>query len=200
MKVVINRNYKNMSFGKNNILINCPTINSYNNKHRKTLGGIESLVLSLADELSKRKFNITLSSSCKKTFIKNDISYVPIDKIKKNPQKFIFNSIISTNDATIFNDFKENQNKIIWLHNKLQIEKSIRKKQFFSIIKNNFNIVYVSDYLKDLISFSEQKYSGMLANLQSQGDTKALEKITVLQRDIKEWVVKYNISFKIINI
>ena len=109
MKVVINRNYKNMSFGKNNILINCPTINSYNNKHRKTLGGIESLVLSLADELSKRKFNITLSSSCKKTFIKNDISYVPIDKIKKNPQKIIFNSIISTNDATIFNDFKENQ-------------------------------------------------------------------------------------------
>ena len=152
MKVVINRNYKNMSFGKNNILINCPTINSYNNKHRKTLGGIESLVLSLADELSKRKFNITLSSSCKKTFIKNDISYVPIDKIKKNPQKFIFNSIISTNDATIFNDFKENQNKIIWLHNKLQIEKSIRKKQFYSIIRNNLKAVFVSNYLNKLTS------------------------------------------------
>ena len=152
MTVMINKK-KNRTFNKKNILINCPTINSFNNKHSKTLGGIESLALSLADELSKRKFNITFSSSYKKSFVKNNISYVHVNKIKEKPKSFIFNSIISTNDATIFNNFKENQNKIFWLHNKLQIEKSIRKKQFYSIIRNNFNIVYVSDYHRNLTSF-----------------------------------------------
>jgi glycosyltransferase involved in cell wall biosynthesis len=141
-----------MSFNKINILINCPSIHFINNKKKETLGGIESLVLALADELSKRKFNITLSSSCKKTFVKNDIIYVPIDKIKKNPKKYIFNSIISSNDATIFNSYKENKNKIFWLHNKLQIEKSIRKKQFYSIIKNNLKAVFVSNYLNKFTS------------------------------------------------
>ena len=56
-------------------------------------------------------------------------------KIKRNPKNYDFSSIISANDATIFDSFKENKNKIFWLHNNLQIEKSIRKKQFYSIIK-----------------------------------------------------------------
>ena len=67
---------------------------------------------------------------------------------------------------------------------------------------NGDNIASLADgmTLDDLIAYSEQKYSNMLANLKAQGDTKALEKITLLQTDIKGFITRHNISFKIINI
>ena len=141
-----------MSLKKKNILINCPSLLKIDSKKSETLGGIESLVLALGSELSKRKFNITISSIKKKTFIKNRILYLPINKIKKNAKNYDFDSIISTNDSSIFNYYKGNINKILWLHNKLQIEKSIRKKQLYSIIKNKPNAVFVSHYLNKLTS------------------------------------------------
>jgi len=142
-----------MTLKKKKILINCPSIINIDNNENPSLGGIESLCLTLANELSKRKFQVTFSSFFKKKNQKNKILYVSINKIKKNYKNYNFDSIISANDATIFDFYKENKNKIYWLHNKLQIEKSIRKKQFFSIIKNNFNVVFVSHYLKNLTSF-----------------------------------------------
>ena len=36
----------------------------------------------------------------------------------------------------------------MWLHNQLQIEKSLRKKQLWPIIKYKPHVVFVSDYLK----------------------------------------------------
>jgi len=140
-----------MSLKKKKILINCPSIVDV--KKIDTLGGVESLCIALAHELSKRKFEITIASIFKKRIQKNKISYIPINEIKKNFKNYNFDSIISANDASIFNFYKENRRKIYWLHNKLQIEKSIRKKQFFPIIINNFNVVFVSDYLKNLKSF-----------------------------------------------
>jgi len=136
-----------------NILINCPSILNINNKKNKVLGGVESLTLALAQELSKRKYNITLSSICKKSIKKNNILHVPINSIKKNPKNYNFDSIISTNDASIFNYYSKNKKKIFWLHNKLQIEKSFRKKQFYPIIKNNLYAVFVSNYLNKFTSF-----------------------------------------------
>ena len=141
-----------MSLKKKKILINCPSIINVDNK-KNPLGGIESLCIALADEFSKRKFQITFSSFFKKKVKKNKILYVPINQIKKNSKNYNFDSIISANDASIFDFYKNNKKKIYWLHNKLQIEKSIRKKQFFSIIKNNFHVVFVSHYLKNLTSF-----------------------------------------------
>tara|TARA_B100000767_G_scaffold259969_1_gene270183 strand:- start:336 stop:1046 length:711 start_codon:yes stop_codon:yes gene_type:complete len=38
------------------------------------------------------------------------------------------------------------------MHNPLQIEKSIRKKQFFSILKNKPTVIFVSDYLNNITS------------------------------------------------
>ena len=136
-----------------NILINCPSLVDINEKKKSSLGGVESLVLTLANELSKKNYNITISSIYKKKIRKNNILYVPIKEIKRNPKNYDFSSIISANDATIFDSFKENKNKIFWLHNNLQIEKSIRKKQFYSIIKNNPKAVFVSKYLNKLTSY-----------------------------------------------
>lgn len=54
--------------------------------------------------------------------------------------------------------------------------------------------------LEDLIANSEALYADLLSSLQLQGTTRALEKVSRLEKETKEWVVKYNISFKIINI
>ena len=49
-----------------NILINCPSLVDINEKKKSSLGGVESLVLTLANELSKKNYNITISSIYKK--------------------------------------------------------------------------------------------------------------------------------------
>ena len=134
-----------------NILINCPFKFNINNSHHKKLGGIESLSIDLAKSLSLKKYNVTLSTICKKPSFKNNVKNIPLNKIKNNPQKFHFDKIISSNDATIFNYFP-NSKKFLWLHNPLQLEKAMRKGQLLSIIRNRPTTIFVSDYLKTITS------------------------------------------------
>jgi glycosyltransferase involved in cell wall biosynthesis len=135
-----------------NILFNCPNLFVKGNIIESKLGGIESLTLALAKELSDKKINVSITTNQKKITIKDKIRIIPINKLKKKTNKFIFDTIISANDALIFNYFPQCKNKILWLHNILQIEKSIRKKQLFSIIKNNLKVVLVSNYLSSKTS------------------------------------------------
>ena len=113
-----------------NILINCPSILNINNKKNKVLGGVESLTLALAQELSKRKYNITLSSICKKSIKKNNILHVPINSIKKNPKNYNFDSIISTNDASIFNYYSENKKKYFGCITNYKLKNLLEKNNF----------------------------------------------------------------------
>lgn len=133
------------------ILINCPSNFNIAQESIKKKGGIETLNYDLAKFLSKQKMKIFLSSKCKKNIKKNNILNLPIESIKKNSQRYKFDAIISSNDSCIFNYFP-NSKKFLWMHNKLQIEKSIRKKQFFSIFRNKPIVIFVSKYLKDATS------------------------------------------------
>ena len=54
--------------------------------------------------------------------------------------------------------------------------------------------------LEQLLKINQDLYDGMLNSLLAQGNTKALEKVTLLQKSMEEWVKIHNISFKIINI
>ena len=134
-----------------NILINCPFEFDINNSHHKKLGGIESLNIDLAKNLNKKKYNVTLSTICKKSSFKGNVKNIPLNKIKNNPKKFNFDKIISSNDAKIFNYFP-NSKKFLWLHNPLQLEKAIRKGQLLPIIRNRPTAIFVSDYLKTITS------------------------------------------------
>jgi len=128
------------------LLINCPLNFSIDNKLSNKLGGIETLNIELAKKFVLSDLDITLATNCKvKKKVKNILN-LPIHIIKKNSNNYYFDAIISSNDSTIFDYFPQSK-KILWLHNPLQIEKSFRKKQFFSIIKNDINNVIVSDYL-----------------------------------------------------
>ncbi len=66
--------------------------------------------------------------------------------INKQIKKTKWDIIISSNDANIFN-LTHSSRKILWLHNKLQIEKAYRKKQLIPILTNNIETVFVSEYL-----------------------------------------------------
>ena len=108
------------------ILLFVNTVQSF--KKHNSLGGIEILNYELYKYL-KKKHKIILSN-----FLSKKILTVNWD------------IVISSNDSRIFNLVKTKR-KILWLHNKLQLEKAFRKKQFFSLIKNKINAVFVSKYL-----------------------------------------------------
>lgn len=134
-----------------NILFYCPFKFSIKSKNLSSLGGIESLNVELCRELVKFKFNIFLATYCNKLTKVNGLTNIPIGKIKTKKNKINFDIIVSSNDSIIFNKF-EHTKKILWMHNPLSIEKSIRKKKFFSIIKNKVSAVFVSKYLKEKTS------------------------------------------------
>jgi len=102
------------------------------------LGGIETLNKELFDYLKKSKIDF------KKIIIVNRISKI-LYKIK-------WDAIISSNNARIF-DKLNSQNKILWMHNVLQVEKAIRKKQLLPILRNKITAVFNSHYLKKKTSF-----------------------------------------------
>ena len=134
-----------------NILINCPSRIDINSNKLDKIGGIESLNVELAKKLSNLNFNVVLSTFCSKKAKIDKLINLPITEIKNNKNDYTFDTIISSNDSTIFNFFP-NSKKIFWLHNPLQIEKSIRRKQLFSLLKNRPKAVFVSSYLESITS------------------------------------------------
>jgi glycosyltransferase involved in cell wall biosynthesis len=105
-------------------------LNNNNSLKLKSLGGIETLNLSLFKKIKKINNQTYLSGSISKKLIQ-----------KK------WDCIISSNNAKIF-DKTDSKKNILWLHNKLQLEKAIRKSEFLPIIKNKITAVFNSNYLK----------------------------------------------------
>lgn len=170
------------------ILLHCPSKFSLESKNLNKLGGIESLNLELAKSLSKNKINVTLATICKKTIIRNKIINIPIEKLKKNSKKYSFDSIISSNDTSLYSYFKKTK-KILWLHNKLQIEKSIRKKSFFPINYYRPHVVFVSEYLNNVTSrFFLFKKRFVISNFLSNNFK--IEKMNFNRKKIFVWSVQ----------
>lgn len=110
------------------ILLYVDSIIKFNNK--SLTGGIEYLNLNLYSHL-KKKHNVFLTNK--------------ITKFHKNKK---WDIIISSNDARIFSLLNSKRN-ILWMHNKLQLEKSIRKFQLIPILFNDIEAVFVSKFLKE---------------------------------------------------
>ena len=79
------------------------------------------------------------------TFVKSKLG-----KTIKNDN--FYDVVISSNYSQVFK-FRKNAPKVLWMHNELQIEKSLRRKEFFPIIKYKPHVIFVSDYLKKKTSF-----------------------------------------------
>lgn len=121
------------------ILLFVNTVQSF--KNHNTLGGIEILNYELYKYL-KKKHKIILSNILSKKILTVN-----------------WDIVISSNDSIIFNQVKTKR-KILWLHNKLQLEKAFRKKQLFSLLFNKIEAVFVSKYLNEntsrLYNFSKR--------------------------------------------
>ena len=121
------------------ILLFVNTVQNF--KNHNSLGGIEILNYELYKYL-KKKHKIILSNILSKKILAVN-----------------WDIVISSNDSRIFNHVKTKR-KILWLHNKLQLEKAFRKKQLFSLLFNNIEAIFVSKYLNEntsrLYNFSKR--------------------------------------------
>ena len=92
-----------------NILFYCPFNFNIKSSKLKSLGGIESLNIELSKFLSKSNYKIFLATYCKKIIKRKNLVNLPVDFLLKNKSRFEFKNIISSNDPTIFNHFKNYQ-------------------------------------------------------------------------------------------
>ena len=133
------------------ILFYCPFNFNLNTSKKNFLGGIESLNVTLATELAKKKNIIYLASHTNNVIKSNNVINIPIKNLVNNRHKFDFDCIISSNDTEIFDLFKFSK-KFFWMHNTLSLEKAFRKKKLISLITNKITTIFVSKFLKNKTS------------------------------------------------
>ena len=153
------------------ILLFVNTIQNF--KNSKNLGGIEILNYELFNYL-KKKHDTTISN-----------------KISKQILSINWDIVISSNDARIFNQVKTKR-KILWLHNKIQLEKAFRKKQLYSLLFNKMEAVFVSEYLMNNTSnFYNFKIRKVIPNfLPSVFEKKTIYKKKQNSKNLFVWAVK----------
>ena len=134
-----------------NILFYCPFVINLNDNRNYPLGGIESLNIELAKEIAKTKHKVYLASFTKKKFSKDNVLNIPIKNILNKHNQYIFDMIISSNDPSIFDKYK-NSKKFFWMHNTLSLEKSFRKRKFLPLLTNKITTIFVSKYLRNITS------------------------------------------------
>lgn len=126
-------------------------LTSLNNKNINKNGGIEHCNFELTKRLSIFGHDVSLVSKIRKKQKKYNIVHYPFDYLKQRDFSNTYDVIISSNYSRAFK-FKQKSINVLWMHNELQIEKSIRKKEILPIILNRPHVVFVSSYLKKLTS------------------------------------------------
>ena len=123
----------------------------FNNNNQNKNGGIEHCNIELAKRLSLSGHEVSLVSKVKKKQKKYNITNLPFDYLNKEDFSNPYDVIISSNYSKAFKA-KQKSIKVLWMHNELQIEKSLRKKEFLPIILHKPHAVFVSRYLSLLTS------------------------------------------------
>ena len=106
----------------------------FNNKNQNKNGGIEHCNIELAKRLSLFGHDVSLVSKTKKKQKKFNIVNLPFDYLDRSDFNNAYDIIIGSNYSRAFK-FKQKTINVLWMHNELQIEKSLRKKRIFT---NNF--------------------------------------------------------------
>jgi glycosyltransferase involved in cell wall biosynthesis len=123
----------------------------FNNKNQNKNGGIEHCNVELAKRLSLFGHGVSLVSKVKKKQKKFNIVNLPFDYLDRRDFGNAYDVIISSNYSRAFK-YKQKSINVLWMHNELQVEKSLRKKEFLPIILHRPHVVFVSNYLKQLTS------------------------------------------------
>lgn len=108
----------------NNSLINL------NNKNINKVGGIEHCNIELAQGLSRLGHEVTLVSRIKNKQKVKNITNLPFNYLTSIENNNLYDIVVSSNYSQAFK-LKQKSIKVLWMHNELQIEKSLRKKNFY---------------------------------------------------------------------
>jgi glycosyltransferase involved in cell wall biosynthesis len=127
------------------------SIIDFNRKIINKIGGIEHCNIELAKQLTKLGHEVNIASLINKKQHFQNIKNLPLDFVLSINLKKICDVVISSNFSKGFDNQKDII-KILWMHNELQIEKSIRKKELLPILRNRPHCVFVSKYLKNKTS------------------------------------------------
>jgi glycosyltransferase involved in cell wall biosynthesis len=110
----------------------------YSNKIR----GAENILINLVNEFTKLKHDVIVYNNTPKNEKIDNAYWFNLNSINKSNT---FDLVITNNDINLLN-LVNSDNKIAISHSIQTIEKFIRKKQFFSYIKNKPKIVLLSKY------------------------------------------------------
>lgn len=122
------------------------TLFSYNSKdvNSPKLRGAETVLINLANSLSKLGNQITIINNCPNNCIIDNIKWININNLDHIPE---FDLTISNNDIRLF-DKTISPKKILLSHSLQSLEKFIRKGQMIAYLKHRPKIALLSDYHK----------------------------------------------------
>ena len=106
------------------------------------LRGAETVLINIANSLTKLGHHVTVINNCKHNEQINHIDWVNINNLTK---KFYFDLAISNNDCQLFDKIFAKK-KILLSHSVQNIEKFIRKKQLLSYFKHKPKVALLGNY------------------------------------------------------
>ena len=115
---------------------------NYKDLNSPKLRGAEITLLNLSYAVSKMGHDVTIINNCPKNEFLHNIRWININELSEN---YEFDLAISNNDCNFFNLVRSSK-KILLSHSLQNIEKFIRKKQFFSYLKYKPKIALLSKY------------------------------------------------------
>jgi glycosyltransferase involved in cell wall biosynthesis len=121
---------------KTSFTYNSKDINSFK------LRGAETILINLAISLTSLGHQVTVINNCQHNEKINNISWININHLNK---KIYYDLAISNNDCQLF-DIIDSKKKILISHSIQNIEKFIRKNQFFSYFKHRPKTALLGNY------------------------------------------------------
>jgi glycosyltransferase involved in cell wall biosynthesis len=133
------------------IVVACPTKAEFTTDALpdSRLGGLETANVELARALAERGHEVVLATRTADRLAKNGVMTVPLDSLAQER----CDVMISSNDARLFDRTMPGTRKLLWLHNPLAFEKSIRRRQLPAFFRHRPDAVFVGDFAeKDMTS------------------------------------------------
>lgn len=122
---------------------------SYVDINNEKLRGAETIIINLSKEISKLGHQVVVFNNCDKEYVSDNFSWLNLNKAKNS--NFNFDIVISNNNTQLL-DLVICKKKFVISHSVQNIEKYIRKNQFFSYIKNKPTYLLLGNYHKKQMS------------------------------------------------
>ena len=124
--------------------------------HTSPLGGIRSATIQLAEAFAARGHQVKVYNLCEKNLCYNDVEWIPLNQCPASAADLV----IANSDPNHLG--KATSGKyVVWLHNKISIEKFVRRRRIFPLLRFRPEAVFLGPFHAStchwLIPFSGRK-------------------------------------------